>query len=112
VCACPDHTYRGVKCKHIFAVEISFALHKEVVASTRHLTIEDRRSCIPEPYRYPGLSAASVVGILGEIIEQLALPILVFYSHITLRNTSINLKPGDCSLQSLIMRIPLLFTIR
>lgn len=30
VCACPDHTYRGVKCKHIFAVEISFALHKEV----------------------------------------------------------------------------------
>ena len=30
VCSCPDHTYRGVKCKHIFAVEISFALHKEV----------------------------------------------------------------------------------
>jgi putative transposase len=30
VCACPDHKYRGVKCKHIFAVEISFALHKEV----------------------------------------------------------------------------------
>jgi putative transposase len=30
VCSCPDHTYRGVKCKHIFAVEISFAIHKEV----------------------------------------------------------------------------------
>jgi putative transposase len=30
VCSCPDHKYRGVKCKHIFAVEISFALHKEV----------------------------------------------------------------------------------
>jgi transposase-like protein len=30
VCSCPDHTYRGAKCKHIFAVEISFALHKEV----------------------------------------------------------------------------------
>jgi putative transposase len=30
VCACADHKYRGVKCKHIFAVEISFALHKEV----------------------------------------------------------------------------------
>jgi putative transposase len=30
VCACADHTYRGVKCKHIFAVEISFALRKEV----------------------------------------------------------------------------------
>ena len=30
VCSCPDHRFRGVKCKHIFAVEISFALHKEV----------------------------------------------------------------------------------
>jgi len=30
LCSCPDHTYRGVKCKHVFAVEISFALHKEV----------------------------------------------------------------------------------
>jgi len=30
VCSCPDHKVRGVKCKHIFAVEISFALHKEV----------------------------------------------------------------------------------
>jgi transposase-like protein len=29
-CSCADHTYRGVKCKHIFAVEISFALRKEV----------------------------------------------------------------------------------
>ena len=30
VCSCPDHKFRGVKCKHIFAVEISFALRKEV----------------------------------------------------------------------------------
>lgn len=31
VCSCPDHKFRGVKCPlHIFAVEISFALHKEV----------------------------------------------------------------------------------
>jgi len=30
VCSCPDHKFRGIKCKHIFAVEISFALHKEV----------------------------------------------------------------------------------
>lgn len=33
VCACPDHKFRGVKCKHIFAVEISFALRKEVEIS-------------------------------------------------------------------------------
>ena len=30
VCSCPDHKFLGVKCKHIFAVDISFALHKEV----------------------------------------------------------------------------------
>ena len=30
VCSCPDHKFRGVKCKRIFAVEISFALRKEV----------------------------------------------------------------------------------
>ncbi|MGC2682025.1 MAG: hypothetical protein WA323_09160 [Candidatus Nitrosopolaris sp.] len=30
VCSCPHHTYRSVKCKHIFGVEISYALHKEV----------------------------------------------------------------------------------
>ncbi|MDQ6864331.1 MAG: hypothetical protein M3044_10955 [Thermoproteota archaeon] len=30
VCSCPDHKFRGVKCKHIFGVEISFALQKEV----------------------------------------------------------------------------------
>jgi len=29
-CACPDHKYRGAKCKHIWAVEFSFALRKEV----------------------------------------------------------------------------------
>jgi hypothetical protein len=30
VCSCPDHKFRGVECEHIFAVEISFALRKEV----------------------------------------------------------------------------------
>ncbi|MBV9176919.1 MAG: SWIM zinc finger family protein [Nitrososphaeraceae archaeon] len=29
-CSCPDHVYRGVKCIHVYAVEISFALRKEV----------------------------------------------------------------------------------
>jgi transposase-like protein len=29
-CDCPDHTHRGVKCKHIFAVEFSFALREQV----------------------------------------------------------------------------------
>jgi len=32
-CTCPDHTYRKVKCKHIWAVEISLALKKEVQIS-------------------------------------------------------------------------------
>ena len=30
VCSCPDHKFRSVKCKHVFAVEISFALRKQV----------------------------------------------------------------------------------
>lgn len=30
VCSCPDHKFRGVQCKHIHAVIISFALRKEV----------------------------------------------------------------------------------
>ncbi len=29
-CSCPDHTNRGVQCKHIYAVEISFGIRKEV----------------------------------------------------------------------------------
>jgi hypothetical protein len=32
-CSCPDHVYRGVKCKHIIAVEISFALRENVEES-------------------------------------------------------------------------------
>lgn len=30
VCDCPDHTYRQVKCKHIWAVEFSLELRKVV----------------------------------------------------------------------------------
>lgn len=29
-CECPDHQFRAVKCKHIFALEFSIALRKEV----------------------------------------------------------------------------------
>jgi transposase-like protein len=30
MCSCPDHIYRGVKCKHIFAVEFSSQIRQEV----------------------------------------------------------------------------------
>ena len=30
ICECPDHRFRRVKCKHIFAVEFSIALRKTV----------------------------------------------------------------------------------
>ena len=33
VCSCPDHTYRQVKCKHIWAVEFSSALREKVKQS-------------------------------------------------------------------------------
>ena len=29
-CSCPDHLYRGVKCKHIYVVELSFAIRNEL----------------------------------------------------------------------------------
>jgi putative transposase len=29
-CSCKDHLYRSVKCKHIYAVELSFAIRKQV----------------------------------------------------------------------------------
>lgn len=30
LCECPDHIYRDVKCKHIWAVEFSLTLRKQV----------------------------------------------------------------------------------
>lgn len=30
LCSCPDHTHRQVECKHIWAVKLSFAIHREV----------------------------------------------------------------------------------
>jgi len=30
MCSCPDHTYRQVKCKHVWAVEFSATLRKRV----------------------------------------------------------------------------------
>lgn len=33
ICSCPDHVYRGLKCKHIFAVEFSIELRKKVQES-------------------------------------------------------------------------------
>jgi putative transposase len=45
MCQCPDHIYRGVKCKHIFAVEISKSIRAEV--SVRRIEpIENLTECI------------------------------------------------------------------
>lgn len=33
ICSCPDHVYRGVRCKHTYAVEFSLALRNEVKES-------------------------------------------------------------------------------
>lgn len=34
ICSCPDHIFRGEKCKHIWAVEFSIALRKQVESQT------------------------------------------------------------------------------
>ena len=44
-CSCPDHTYRDMKCKHIWAVEISFALRRQVEARVIE-PITDIDACI------------------------------------------------------------------
>ena len=57
VCECPDHTYRHVKCKHIFAVEISALLRAE--ATVRKITpLENLTQCI-----YCGSSNISKDGV-------------------------------------------------
>jgi transposase-like protein len=44
-CSCPDHVYRHVKCKHIYAVEISLALRTEV-AIQRIEPMDNLNECI------------------------------------------------------------------
>lgn len=44
ICSCSDHLYRGVKCKHIHAVEFSLRLRKEVQSSVAIQPI-DTLSC-------------------------------------------------------------------
>jgi transposase-like protein len=38
-CSCADHKFRGVRCKHIYAVEFSFAI-RETVKQTQELVIQ------------------------------------------------------------------------
>ena len=45
MCECPDHIYRGVRCKHIFAVEFSASFRAEV-AITRIEPIENLTECV------------------------------------------------------------------
>lgn len=45
LCSCPDHLYRGSKCKHIYAVEYSFALRQEVLV-TKIEPIVDPSKCL------------------------------------------------------------------
>ena len=44
-CSCPDHIYRGVKCKHVYGVEFSLAFKKEVKV-TRVEPITDISNCV------------------------------------------------------------------
>jgi SWIM zinc finger len=38
-CSCPGHIYGGVKCKHIYAVELSFAIRKQVEVTRMSLLL-------------------------------------------------------------------------
>jgi transposase-like protein/predicted RNA-binding Zn-ribbon protein involved in translation (DUF1610 family) len=47
LCECPDHIYRGLKCKHLFAVEISLKLREKVssVSLLQPIGIQNCTSC-------------------------------------------------------------------
>jgi putative transposase len=45
MCQCPDHIYRGVKCKHIHAVEFSVSLRTEVFVK-RIVPMESLTECL------------------------------------------------------------------
>jgi hypothetical protein len=63
ICQCPDHIYRGVKCKHVFAVEFSVSPRAEV-AVRRIEPIENLTECI-----YCGSSNITKDGIRNENTE-------------------------------------------
>src|SRR4030042_3885779 len=44
-CECPDHRYRRIKCKHIYAVEVSLSLRAEV-AVRRIEPVDNLTECI------------------------------------------------------------------
>src|SRR5437867_2562184 len=44
-CSCPDATYRGQKCKHVFAVELSLELRRRIENAKRIVPL-DYQSCL------------------------------------------------------------------
>ena len=57
VCDCPDMAYRGGKCKHVWAVEISWALRRKVIQSVtiKPVTIKACPRCQSESIMKSGL---------------------------------------------------------
>ncbi|MGH9927505.1 MAG: SWIM zinc finger family protein, partial [Nitrososphaeraceae archaeon] len=45
-CNCPDHVYRKAKCKHIWAVEYSLELRREVEANVTVIPAINPKECI------------------------------------------------------------------
>jgi putative transposase len=56
-CSCPDHMNRGLDCKHILAVQISFALRKKVEASVviRPVSVKNCPKCKSESIKKHGI---------------------------------------------------------
>lgn len=57
ICECPDHIYRGLKCKHIWAVEYSLALRRNVEKSIviQPITVSGCPHCKSENVKKAGL---------------------------------------------------------
>jgi transposase-like protein len=56
-CSCPDHKYRGLKCKHIWAVVVSLGLRQQAKASLvlEPITISDCPRCHSQKIRKDGV---------------------------------------------------------
>ncbi|MCL5317092.1 MAG: DDE-type integrase/transposase/recombinase [Thaumarchaeota archaeon] len=57
LCECPDHMYRDVKCKHLWAVEISLALRKKVESSViiQPISVKSCPKCRSESIKRHGI---------------------------------------------------------
>lgn len=44
-CSCPDHIYRGMECKHVRAVELSYVMRSVIVRPVQVIQVANVKKC-------------------------------------------------------------------